>query len=60
MKKRWLSISRKLAPLLSAGVLLQATGCQLDATSIAGGLGTLIANNLISGLVFGVFNLGGP
>ncbi len=58
MTRHWNSIVRKMAPALSAGLLLQAGGCDIvDPNMIAEGLLTAIANNLISSFVFGVFNI---
>ena len=53
----WNSFVRKAAPLLGAGLLLQAGSCTLDVNSLAAGLFTSIANNLIASYVFGVFNV---
>ena len=57
MTRRWNSMVRKTAPILTAGFLLQAGGCSFDPNSIAQGLLTAIANSLVSNLVFGIFNI---
>ena len=48
---------RRVAPALTAGCLFQATGCTINAEGIAQGLLTAILNNLITSLVFGLFNI---
>jgi hypothetical protein len=53
----WNSFVRKATPLLGAGLLLQAGGCTVDVNSLAAGLLTSIANNLIASYVFGVLNV---
>ena len=60
MTKRMYLIARRVVPLLSAGMLLQAGGCAVDTNALFTGLATAIANNLISSFVFGSFNLAGP
>ena len=58
MTRHWNAIVRKTVPALSAGLLLQAGGCDIaDPNTIAQGLFTTIANNVISSFVFGVFNI---
>ena len=57
MTKRWNAMTRKLAPLLAAGMLLQAGGCELNADTLATGLIASIANDLIAGIVFGALGL---
>jgi hypothetical protein len=57
MIKYWDSFVRKAAPVLGAGLLLQAGGCTLDTGTIASGLLTTIAGHLISSVVYGVFNV---
>ena len=58
MSQRINRMFRRFAPVLGAGMLLQAGGCNLDINTLAAGLVTSIANNLITNLVFGAFNLG--
>jgi len=48
---------RRVAPMLAAGCLFQASGCALDGGQLAQGLLTTILNSLISSLVFGLFNV---
>ena len=60
MTRRWNALARKIAPMLGAGVLLQTGGCNLEPAGLAQELVTAIANNLITSLVFGVFNLPVP
>ncbi|UCC29812.1 MAG: hypothetical protein JSU86_16600 [Phycisphaerales bacterium] len=57
MMRHWNSIVRKMAPVLGAGLLLQAGGCSVDLSAIGQGLLTSIATNLISSIVFGLFNV---
>ncbi len=57
MTRHWNSIVRKMAPALSAGFLLQANGCTIDTNAIAEGVVTAVVNNLISNIVFGIFNV---
>lgn len=57
MTKRCDAIMRRLAPLLGAGVLLQATGCEFNGSAIASGVLTSIANSFITSIVFGLFNI---
>ena len=60
MTRRWNSIVRKTAPYLSAGLLLQAGGCQINPAQIAQGLLGEVLDVLITGLVYGAFNLSTP
>ena len=60
MMNRMHSLARRTAALLSAGMLLQTGGCAIDTNAILSGLATSIANNLISSIVFGAFNVVGP
>ena len=57
MMRRWKSLVRRAAPLLAGGMLLQASGCSLDANTLTAGWLTAIANDIISGFVFRNFNL---
>ncbi len=57
MVRHWNSIVRKMAPILGAGLLLQAGGCSVDLSAIGQGLLNSIATNLISSVVFGLFNI---
>lgn len=57
MTKRLSSFVRRLAPVLSAGVLLQAGGCPIDTNLLLAGLVEQIATSFITSLVFGAFNL---
>lgn len=57
MTRHWNSIVRKMAPALSAGFLLQANGCAIDTNALAEGVLTAVVNNVISSLVFGIFNV---
>lgn len=58
MKSFSRTIVRKIAPVLSTGLLLQAGGCTVDANSTLQQLVTTATNNLIADYVFGAFNLG--
>ncbi len=57
MSHRLHRITRRIVPVLTAGVLLQTGGCTVDFDSLASGLVSAIANDLITGIVFGAFNL---
>lgn len=48
---------RRVAPVIAAGCLFQTSGCTIDGSGIAEGLFTAILNNLITSLVFGLFNV---
>lgn len=60
MTKRFNYVVRRIMPIVSAGLLFQASSCALDTNALMAGLATTIANNLISSFVFGAFNLVGP
>jgi hypothetical protein len=55
MTKRLDALVKRITPFLAAGMLLQASGCDLTGTT--SGLVTSIANALITNFVFGVFGL---
>jgi len=57
MTMRMNRVLRRVAPLLSAGVLLQAGGCAFDTNTLVLGLLTSIAQSIITDLVFGLFNV---
>ncbi len=57
MKIRFRTMVRKITPVLSAGLLLQAGGCNFNGSNTLQQLTTLIANNLIVDFVFGAFSL---
>ena len=57
MTRRFEWITRRAAPLLAAGMLLQAGGCSIDPTAVTGGLLTTIANTLLTTYVYGAFNI---
>ena len=59
MTKRFNYIVRRIVPIVSAGLLFQANGCAYDTNSLVAGLASTIANQLISSLVFGAFNVTG-
>jgi hypothetical protein len=48
---------RRMAPTLAAGYLFQTTGCTVTGEEIAQGLISAILNNLITSLIFGLFNV---
>jgi len=50
-------VYRGLAPLMAAGLLLQAGGCTFDIDTIVAGLVTSIGTNLITSFIFGALNL---
>ncbi len=57
MTRRCNLIVRKLSPLLGAGLLLQAGSCAIDPAAVTQGLLSSILNQLIAGVVFGLFNI---
>lgn len=57
MRRYWNSFVRKVAPVLGAGFLLQASGCAVDMSEIAQGLLTATVGNLIASYVYGAFNV---
>ena len=57
MTKRWKAIARRAMPALSAGVLFQANGCALDPGALTQGLLTVLVNDVISSIVYGIFNI---
>ena len=60
MTKRFNYIVRRIIPVVSTGLLLQANGCTLDSSTLLAGLASAIANQFISSYVFGAFNVAGP
>ena len=56
MRRHWTQITRRLAPVLAAGLLLQTSGCSLDAAALQELFGT-IADRVLADFVFGAFNL---
>lgn len=48
---------RKSTPWIGGGMLLQAGGCAFTGDELLQGLFSAIANNLLTGLVFGLFNV---
>lgn len=57
MKSPLRRLYRRAVPILSAGVLLQATGCMITADEIAQGLLTSAVNAIIADFVFGAFGV---
>ncbi len=57
MTKHMHRIYRRVAPLLAAGMLLQAGGCTFDFNSLTAGLLNSILTNLLTSIIFGAFNL---
>ena len=57
MTRHWNSSVRKMAPILSAGLLLQAGGCNIDFGTTVQGLVSAAVNDLIASFVYGVFNI---
>ncbi len=53
MMKHWNRFVRRISPIVAAGVLLQATGCDLSVTGLLSSIGA----TLIQSFVFGAFNL---
>ncbi len=57
MTNRGQVILRRAVPLLSGGLLLQASGCTADFNTLLQELVTAAATNLVASFVFGAFNL---
>ena len=57
MLQRWRRLVRRAAPLCSAGVLFQMSGCSADVSNLAAGLAVEVVNSLVTSYVFGAFNL---
>jgi hypothetical protein len=57
MSHRLTRLMRRVSPLLGAGVLLQTGSCATNMNEILAGLTNSIVNELITGIVFGFFNL---
>lgn len=55
MTKRMNTLFKRITPFFAAGMLLQATSCDVAGTT--SGLVTSIANSLITSFVFGIFGL---
>jgi hypothetical protein len=53
------SVYRKVVPIFSAGVLLQAGGCSFDTETTFQTLSEFVLTRLVGDLVFGAFNLTG-
>lgn len=58
MYQKFVRACRKSAPVVAAGVLLQAGSCAIDPATLASDLVTSVANSFITNLVFGLFNVG--
>ena len=59
MTNRWNALMRKVAPLLSAGMLLQAGGCSFNTDTIVQSLVLGVANDLVASILFGIFPAAG-
>ena len=59
MTKRWNSFLRKAAPVLSAGVLFQTSGCTLNLEAFTQNVVLGVLDELISSILFGLFPAGG-
>jgi hypothetical protein len=57
MRKTIHVFARRLVPLISAGMLFQASGCTLDARGISAGVIGAVLQSFIESYVFGAFNL---
>ena len=60
MTRRFHYFVRRMVPVVSAGYLFQTPGCAVDTNAPFASLATSIANQFISSIVFGAFNLAGP
>ena len=57
MTRFWIMLSRRMHPLLAAGVLLQVGGCTIDFNNIAAGLVTSIVNTFVTDFIFSLLNV---
>ena len=58
MSDRLNRVMRRVSPFFGAGLLLQTGSCSgVEFNELASGLTTAIVNELITGIVFGAFNL---
>jgi len=57
MSHRLNRLMRRVTPLLGAGMLLQAGGCSVNFTDLIAGLTASVVNELVTGIVFGAFNI---
>lgn len=58
MTKAWKSLTRRLAPVIGAGMLIQASGCNLNTPTLEQ-IVTNIGCNMISDFVVSEFQLPG-
>jgi hypothetical protein len=58
MANRIQQVMRRVAPLASAGILLQTTGCQVNTAELLAGLTSTIITNAVTAWVFNMFSLG--
>ena len=58
MANRMQRLTRRVAPILTAGVLLQTTGCQVNTAELFAGLASTIITNAVTAWVFNLFSLG--
>ena len=58
MTNAYRCFTKRLAPILAAGMLLQASSCALDTAALTTGLVNTIASNIISSLEFGTLGVG--
>lgn len=57
MNKSMRTMMKSLTSVCAAGMIFQTGGCAVDFNALAASLTTAVINNLISGIVFGAFNL---
>lgn len=57
MSNRLNRLMRRITPLLGAGILLQAGSCSVNFNELVAGLMTSVVNELITGIIFGAFNV---
>ena len=57
MSNRLNRLMRRVTPFLGAGMLLQAGGCTVNFNELFAGLATSVVNELITGIIFGAFNI---
>jgi hypothetical protein len=58
MANQMQKVVRRLAPVFGAGMLLQASGCQIDGAELAAGLTSTIITQAVTAWVFNFFSLG--
>jgi hypothetical protein len=60
MANRWSFAFRRIAPALTAGLLLQAEGCAFNLNETLAGVLSSIATSYITSFIFAALNLAPP